>query len=327
MTTLRFDLRRSPASSVTEAAQYRECVEMVRWSESRGITQVVLSEHHGVDFISAPTTLAGVLLGATTETRVLVNALLVTLHDPVRLAEQVATLDVTSGGRFTFVAGLGYRHEEFEMAGVDRARRGAIVEEHVEVLRQAWTGEPFDWRGRRVEVHPALASPIEQVLWMGGSVRRSAERAARLRLPFFTMSTNPAVLDMYAEACADVGYADGFAAGPSGPLFVHVSEDPEADWATIGPFAEYDVQTYNVWQTGDHDNVAATSATTAAELRRSGMWRVVTPDECVALVQELGFVALHPLLGGMPPALGWRSLELFAEEVLPRLSGTDAPTR
>jgi alkanesulfonate monooxygenase SsuD/methylene tetrahydromethanopterin reductase-like flavin-dependent oxidoreductase (luciferase family) len=318
VTALRFDLRRAPTSSVSEAEQYRECIEMVRWAEGRGITQVVLSEHHGVDFVSAPTTLAGVLLGATSTTRVLVNALLVTLHDPVRLAEQVATLDVTSGGRFTFVAGLGYRHEEFEMAGIDRSRRGAIVEEHVGVLRQAWTGEPFEWRGRRVEVHPALESPVEQVLWMGGSVRRSAERAARMRLPFFTMSTNPAVLEMYAEACAEVGYDTGFAAAPSGPLFVHVSEDPEADWATIGPFAEYDARTYNAWQTGDHDNVAATSATTAAALRGSGMWRVVTPDECVALVEAHGFVALHPLMGGMPPALGWRSLELLVDQVLPR---------
>lgn len=319
MTALRFDLRRAPTSSVTEAEQYRECVEMVRWAEGRGITQVVLSEHHGVDFVSAPTTLAGVLLGATTDTRVLVNALLVTLHDPVRLAEQVATLDVASGGRFTFVAGLGYRHEEFEMAGIDRSRRGVIVEEHVGVLRQAWTGEPFEWRGRRVEVHPALESPVEQVLWMGGSVRRSAERAARLRLPFFTMSTNPAVLEMYAEACAEVGYDTGFAAAPSGPLFVHVSEDPEADWATIGPYAEYDASTYNAWQTDDHDNVAATSATTADALRASGLWRVVTPDECVALIEQHGFVGLHPLMGGMPPALGWRSLELLVDQVLPRI--------
>ena len=66
-------------------------------------------------------------VGATRRAHVMVNALLVPLHDPVRLAESVATLDVTSGGRFTFVAGLGYRPEEFEMAGVDRSRRGTGV--------------------------------------------------------------------------------------------------------------------------------------------------------------------------------------------------------
>ena len=52
-----------------------------------------------------------------------------------------------SGGRIGFVAGLGYRQEEFEMAGVDRRQRGKLLEEYVEVMRKAWTGEPFEWRG------------------------------------------------------------------------------------------------------------------------------------------------------------------------------------
>src|SRR5690606_36467692 len=116
--------------------------------------------------------------------RVTVNALLVPLHDPVRLAEQVATLDLASGGRFTFVAGLGYKLEEFEMGGVDRRRRGAIVEEYLTVLRQAWSGQPFEWQGRTIVVTPTPTSPIEMLMWASGSVPASAQRAARLRLPF-----------------------------------------------------------------------------------------------------------------------------------------------
>ena len=53
--------------------------------------------------------------------------------------------------------------------------------------------------------------------------------------------------------------------------------------------------------------------------RQSGVYRVVTPDECVALAKETGRIILHPLMGGIPPALGWESLELFASKVLPRL--------
>ena len=55
------------------------------------------------------------------------------------------------------------------------------------------------------------------------------------------------------------------------------------------------------------------------ELRSSGVYRVVTPDECMALAREHGRVILHPLMGGLPPALGWASLELFEQKVLPRL--------
>ncbi len=62
-------------------------------------------------------------------------------------------------------------------------------------------------------------------------------------------------------------------------------------------------------------------AGTAAELRQSGVYRVLTPAECVALARESGHVILHPLMGGMPPELGWESLRLFESEVLPEIRG------
>jgi alkanesulfonate monooxygenase SsuD/methylene tetrahydromethanopterin reductase-like flavin-dependent oxidoreductase (luciferase family) len=316
---IRFDLRRAPFSSVTEAEQYAQCLEMARWADEHGFAGVAVSEHHGVDFVSAPTALAGLLLGATTRAHVTVNALLVPLHDPIRLAEDVATLDVTSGGRFSFVAGLAYRHEEFEMAGVDRKQRGALFEEYVQVVRRAWSGEPFEWRGRTIVVTPTPTSPPEQLMWLGGSVRRSAERAARLRFPFFTMSVDPVLGDIYREECAKVGYDTGFFVAPHGPLFVHVAEDPERAWEEIAPYAVYDVVSYNSWQTGDHDNVAASGATNADELAASGMWKVVTPEQCIDLAREYGSVVLHPLMGGMPPELGWSSLQLVVDKVLPAL--------
>src|SRR5689334_6987983 len=167
---MRFDLRRAPFATVSEADQYAECLAMARWGDDHGIAALTISEHHGVDFISAPTALAGLLLGATARARVIVNALLVPLHDPIRLAEDIATLDVTSGGRFSFVAGLAYRHEEFEMADVDRTKRGALVEEYVQVMRQAWSGEPFEWRGRMITVTPRPTSAPDQLMFLGGSV-------------------------------------------------------------------------------------------------------------------------------------------------------------
>lgn len=119
ISVLRFDLRRAPFSPVTVADQYRESVAMARWADRHGFLNVTVSEHHGVDFISAPTALAGMILGATENLGVMIGAVIVPLHDPVRLAEQVATLDLASGGRFSFVAGVGYRPEEFAMAGID----------------------------------------------------------------------------------------------------------------------------------------------------------------------------------------------------------------
>ena len=189
---IRFDLRRAPEAPISEADQYALCVEMSRWADEHGFSAITVSEHHGVDFISTPTTLAGVILGATKHAHVMINALLLPLHDPVRLAEAVATLDLVSGGRFTFVAGLGYRHEEFAMAGADRTRRGATSEEYLDVLGKAWTGEPFEWQGRTITVTPTPVSPREQMVWAGGSVR--AVSRARRRASGFRSSRCPPIL-------------------------------------------------------------------------------------------------------------------------------------
>ncbi len=319
LSAIRFDMRLAPFATVTQADLYREAVAMSRWADEHDFAAVTISEHHGVDFISAPTGLAGVLLGATRTARVTVNALLVPLHDPIRLAETVATLDLASGGRFTFVAGLGYKTEEFEMAGVDRRRRGAIVEEYLQVMLQAWSGEPFEWQGRTVVVTPTPISPPEMLMWAGGSVRVSAERAARLRLPFFTMSTDPALADIYRDECEKVGYTTGFFMYPNGPSFTWVAEDPDKAWAELAPYALYDATSYSSWQSGAHDNAVALDAGSVDDLKASGMWQVVTPDECVELARRNGSVALHPLMGGVAPELGWESLQLYVDKVQPRL--------
>jgi alkanesulfonate monooxygenase SsuD/methylene tetrahydromethanopterin reductase-like flavin-dependent oxidoreductase (luciferase family) len=318
---IRFDMRRAPFSTVTEAEQYATSLEMAAWADDHGFTGVSVAEHHGVDFISAPVTLAAMMLGRTKNVRVSVGALLVPLHDPVRLAEQVATLDVTSGGRFGFIAGLGYRHEEFAMAGADRRQRGELMEEYLRVLLDAWTGEPFEWRGRTITVTPTPVSPPQALIILGGSVRASAARAARLRLSFYSMSKDPALGDVYREECEKVGFRDGFFMYPSGPSFVHVTDDPEKAWAELAPFALYDAQSYVTWQTGDHDNAVAVDAQGIEDLQASGMWAVVTPDECVELARRTGGVPLHPLMGGMPTELGWESLQLYVDEVVPQLAG------
>src|SRR4029450_4375399 len=99
-----------------------------------------------------PVTLAAAIAGRTRRLQINIAAVLVPLHDPVRLAEQLAVAQLVSGGRVSLVAGLGYRPEEFAMAGVDRRQRGRLLDEYVDVMRKAWTGAEFEWRGRAVRV-------------------------------------------------------------------------------------------------------------------------------------------------------------------------------
>ena len=315
---LRFDLRVPPFSKSDHAAAYRACLEQSAFADEHGFDLVALSEHHGVEdgFLPAPITMAAAIAGRTRQIPISIAAVLLPLHDPVRVAEELAVASLLSGGRISLIAGLGYRAEEFEMAGVDRAKRGKLLDEYVGVLRQAWTGEPFEWRGRRIRVTPRPAS--EPMIMIGGSTAIAARRAARLRAGFSPAIGDPELGRIYEEECAKHGF-QGFVAMPGGPGFVHVAKDPEKAWEIIGPHALYDVQSYAAWQTPDQRSQVHVEAQTVEDVRKSGVYRVVTPDECVALAKEYGRVILHPLMGGMPPELGWESLRLFVSEVLPRI--------
>ena len=319
MIGIRFDLRVPPFAQTTHADLYAACLDQCAWADEHGLDIIVLSEHHGVTdgYLPAPLTLAAAIAGRTKKIRINIAAVLVPLHDPVRMAEQLAVLDLASGGRVSLVAGLGYRQEEFEMAGIDRKQRGKLLEEYVGVMRHAWTGEPFEWRGRTVRVTPKPKA--EPMILVGGSTEMAARRAARLRAGFFPAIGDQRLADTYNAECARLGFKGGFVNLPGGPGFVHVSDDPDRDWARIAPHALYDSQTYAAWQTPDQRSQVHVEAQTTEDVRKSGVYRVVTPDECVALAQEMGRIILHPLMGGMSPELGWQGLKLFESKVLPRI--------
>ena len=107
---------------------------MAKWADHHGFSTLVVSEHHCVDdgFLPSPPVLAGALASCTESVGISVSALLAPLHDPIRLAEDVAVLDLVSGGRVTIVAGLGYRPVEYAALGKRFDRRGRLLEECLE---------------------------------------------------------------------------------------------------------------------------------------------------------------------------------------------------
>ncbi|MFN8624502.1 MAG: LLM class flavin-dependent oxidoreductase [Candidatus Binatia bacterium] len=316
---LRHEGLRAPAfARVAHSELYAACLEQSAWADAQGFDVVSIAEHHGLDdgYLPAPLTLAAAIAGRTKRIRISL-ALIAALHDPIRLAEQIAVLDLVSQGRETLIMVPGYRREEFEMAGIDRAQRGRLLEEAVETMRQAWTGEPFTWRGRTVRVTPKPRVPPS--VMVAGATAAAARRAARLRAGFHAAVSDPRIVDAYRAECARLGIAAGGIVGGSPVSCVHVSDDPERDWTRIAPYALYDAQTYASWGVpGAADHVPRT----LADLRRNSRYRVVTPDECVELAQETGMVLLQPIPCGLPLEWGWASLELFAAKVLPRLRGT-----
>ncbi|MFO0688262.1 MAG: LLM class flavin-dependent oxidoreductase [Myxococcota bacterium] len=336
--SIRFDLRVPAFAKTTFASQHRAMLEMVSWADRLRFDAVCLSEHHGdpSGFTSAPLTLAAAVLARTERIHVSVAAALVPLHDPVRLAEQITTIDCLAPGRLEVVVGAGYRSAEFAMAGVERRERGARVEECVAVLRGAFSGRPFAFRGREVLATPPPATPGGPAIFVGGKTVASARRAARLRCGYSPAVAKHEVVAAYFEEAVAIGFAEADVFGcrsfdayrarhpanaPAAPGFVMVTRDPDATWREIGPLAVHDAVTYAAWQEdGVVSDTAVPGAATWQDLRASGQFAVVTPEECLALAARDGSLMLHPLMGGIEPALAWEGLRLFEREVLPRLS-------
>ncbi len=208
------------------------------------------------------------------------------------------------------------------MAGLEHAARGRILEEHVEAVLEALTGEPFEWRGRNVCVTPKPTRDPRRMLFVGGGVAAAARRAARLRLPMFAMNNDAAVRDAYTDEAAKIGYEGGYVLQPVGPTFVHVTDDPERAWREIGPYVLYEAQTYASYQTPGQHSTPAVHAESVADLMASPQYVVGTPDQVLERLRTVppnGGITFNPLAGGLPPALAWDSLDRFAEHVLPEL--------
>src|SRR5262249_43735154 len=140
---------------------------------------------------------------------------------------------------------------------------------------------------------------------------------------FMPAVPDPSLYDAYLAERARLGKDPGMLRRPSGPLFVHVAEDPDAAWARIAPHALHEMNSYARWASLAPGANPYLPIEDADVLRTQGLHAVVTPDECVELAErteEGAMLILHPLMGGLSLDLAWESLELFAAKVLPRLS-------
>ncbi|RFU83815.1 LLM class flavin-dependent oxidoreductase [Streptomyces triticagri] len=323
VSVVRFNLVDPAADPAALSARYRAAVDMAAYCDEHGVDSVQTEEHHGVDnnWLPSPFAFAGAVFGATRRIAVTVSAIIGPLHDPLRLAEETAVLDLISGGRLVTVAGIGYRREEYEAFGVDWHRRGKLQDELLRTLLAAWTGEPFEHRGRTVRVTPRPFTDPHPLLLVGGSSRAAARRAARFGLPFFPSAYLPELEAYYREQLTAYG-TEGWTMMPGAetPL-LHIADDPDRTWATYGEHFLHEARTYASWQSGDIHSAVRSGAASVEELRAEGVYRVLTPDEAVEYAESgrTESLILHPLCGGMPLDEGRRSLELFAESVLPRL--------
>ncbi|MBI2493560.1 MAG: LLM class flavin-dependent oxidoreductase, partial [Candidatus Rokubacteria bacterium] len=128
---------------------YRE-LEQIEWTEELGFDQVWFTEHHFIDYgLSVdPATLAAAAASRTRRIRIGLAAAILPFHHPVRLAEQMALVDIISRGRLDVGVGRGNRPAEFAGYRVPQEESRERFEEAVEIVQRAWREERFSFEGR-----------------------------------------------------------------------------------------------------------------------------------------------------------------------------------
>jgi alkanesulfonate monooxygenase SsuD/methylene tetrahydromethanopterin reductase-like flavin-dependent oxidoreductase (luciferase family) len=313
-TALMFDLR-SADFGISHEQIYPVALEMVEYADRHGFDNVILAEHHASPdgYCPVPALVAAAAGARTAQIMITLCALVLPIHDPVKIAETIAVTDLICGGRLHTVLAAGYAHHEFAMFRKSMKDRGRAMDEGLQIITRALAGERFMDGDREVFVRP-LPKKMPQI-YVGGGVAASARRAAKFGLGFNPL--NSTLDTLYVDECRKRGREPGAIFGRS--VGTHCTEDVEKAWRDIGDYVLFMAKAYaKISADASESNSPLHGLDTIEKVRASGMIQVLTPDQCVELARTR-HLALMPLISGLPPKIGWKSLELFTAKALPRI--------
>src|SRR5215510_10043926 len=145
------------------------------WGENHGFDDVWLSEHHFIEdgYLPSILPIAAAIAARTKRIRIASGVLLMPFHNPVRLAEDIAVVDVISGGRLELGVGVGYKVEEFESFGVPFKERGERTNEALGIVRRLLDRETVTLKNKffdlnNVKITPEPIQRPHPSMWIGG---------------------------------------------------------------------------------------------------------------------------------------------------------------
>jgi alkanesulfonate monooxygenase SsuD/methylene tetrahydromethanopterin reductase-like flavin-dependent oxidoreductase (luciferase family) len=329
----------------------RELAQM-EWSEELGFDSVWLTEHHFIDYgLSVdPASLASAAASRTRRVRIGLAAAILPFHEPLRLAEQMALVDIISEGRLDFGAGRGNRPSEFRGYRVPQEQSRERFDEAVEIIQRAWTEERFAYEGRyfhipEVRVIPKPVQrphpPIYQVCVSKDGIESAALRGwAMLNSVLFgPVSQLVGTRDTYVETLRKAGRTDADIAsllarwGVSRQIYVAdtdqqaLEEAREAEMWYQESFRKFVLpehleDTHPSLQPGFRAMAERLSTITWEALVRETL-AFGSPDTVARHIEYMREIGVGQILcwmnfGGLPQDRIRRSMELFAREVMPR---------
>ncbi|MHC4931825.1 MAG: LLM class flavin-dependent oxidoreductase [Planctomycetota bacterium] len=326
----------SGAFLTDQAARYRSFVDQAVLAEQVGFDMVNVGEHHFCDYIvSAPPVLLAAIAERTTTLRLSTAVTLAANLDPIRIAEDYATLDVLSNGRVEVVLGRGALVDAYEVFGYPLERSREVFEESVRLLVRVWSEEgvscdaTFRPALRDITVQPRPIQRPHPPIWIGaGSSEHTFDLAAELGLHLMIPTVfGPAsaflpMVERYRERYAAAGHDPaGLKVGTCTHTFVaEDSQDAKALW-----YPYYD--SYLTWlERLQMSRPGSPVLPFRAKDLIDGPAMCGSPAQvidCMGRLEEEVGMELHLAmfdLGGLPEDSLRRSIELYGEHVLPEFA-------
>lgn len=323
-----------------DASLYAEALDLAVECERLGFDSIWVSEHHFLDDGYMPSLLPVLAAMGARTTRIELGSgvLLAPLHDPIRLAEDAATVDLISGGRLLLGLGKGWRREEFDGVAASTAATHRTLEATVRTLRDAWTPGLATGRGAAVPVTPKPPRAGGPPILLGAGSEAAIRRSARIADGY--LASNPTVAE-FRQHCAwlrdehDRSGRDAAAFRLALHTGVFAWEDGDA-WELIRDHAWYVYWKYLDMAVSDKRTTPSRNPdrgpTPEEEAALQAFDRLGTPDQVAAGMRayqaaaresfpeaDLHFVA-RLYLPGLAPAPQRDAIRLFAAKVLPQLT-------
>ncbi len=334
-----------------EHEHFRNIVEQVEYADRVGIDYVWMVEHHFVrhgGFLSAQYTFLAFLAARTRQIRLGTGATVLPLNDPVRVAEQAATLDHLSEGRLDFGVGRGFIRDEFDAFGVPMRESRERVEEGVDLIRRAWMDKPLEYESRfrprlaGLNILPSTYQKPHPPIWNAclmspESFEWTAREGHNLLYVAYHVDHPVAVerIGWYREALAEHGrriedhevccvYHAHFIEREDDAVLRDIVDQPMAEYARAGIEAASrppDPEAYKGYERRE-----AGQQELGFERYFPGRVLMGAPDQAVRRIRELeeaGItqIALLVDFGSLDQERIMRSLEVFASDILPRVRG------
>jgi alkanesulfonate monooxygenase SsuD/methylene tetrahydromethanopterin reductase-like flavin-dependent oxidoreductase (luciferase family) len=315
----------------------RELVDQVRAARDAGFDSIAVSHHYLLTPFQMvqPLPLLGRLAAEAGPMRLITNIFLLTIHTPVYVAEQVASMDVLTEGRFVFGVGLGYRPEEFKGMGVEMKTRVSRFLEILDVARRLWAEDVVTHTGRHFSLSRASLTlkPVQRPhppIWIAASGDAAFDRAARhgdacLINPHASLPTLQRQMAIYRRALDEEGKP--FPA--EAPIFKEcsVARTREQALRDAEPYLIQKYKAYADWGLDKPMPKGESLSVPYEELVRD-RFIVGTPEECRAEIRRyhdalaVNYFLLRPQWPGVPQKRVLEQIELIGQDVIPALRST-----